>query len=242
MGDYLDFIREYKLNFELYLSSSSLDSLRPGAIGELREKFDYNPSISLHAPFMDLSPGAVDTKVRAVTLERFSHIMQIAETLSPRVIVFHSGYEKWKYAHRVDLWLEGSILTWKPLIKKAAALGIRIAIENIFEDEPSNLEALMKELHSRHFGICFDTGHCNLFTNVSLDDWLRVLGPYLFELHLHDNDGSSDQHLPIGEGTFDFRTLFSSLEKRDYLCTIEARTPECVMKSMEKLAVFLQTP
>ena len=60
---------------------------------------------------MDLSPGAVDSKVRAVTIERFSQIFNIAETLKPKVIVFHSGYEKWKYASKIDLWLEGSLIT-----------------------------------------------------------------------------------------------------------------------------------
>ncbi len=242
VGDYLDHIKRSSLNLEIYFPASSLDSLRPADIERLRDTLDYGPSLSIHAPFMDMSPGAVDAKVRAVTVERFSRTMDIAEILAPRAIVFHSGYEKWKYAQRVDIWLEGSLLTWRPLIERAARLGVKIAIENIFEDEPSNLAALMRELHSEHFGICFDTGHCNLFTTVPLQEWLKTLGPYLFELHLHDNDKSADQHLPIGDGTFDFRTLFSFLKGRDCLYTIEAHSPERVMKSIERLRAFLQIP
>ena len=235
VADHLAFARENRLNLEVYFPSSSLDTLQQGDVVNLKEALDYGPSLSLHAPFMDMSPGAVDTKVRAVTLERFLRVMEIAEVLSPKVIVFHSGYEKWRYAHRVDIWLEGSLRTWEPLIEKAARLGTRIAIENIFEDEPSSLAALMEKLHSDHFGICFDTGHCNLFSRVPLTEWLRDLGPYIEELHLHDNDRSSDQHLPIGGGTFDFRTLFSCLSGKSCVYTIEAHSPDRVLTSMKRL-------
>lgn len=238
VGDYLTFVKDRRLDLEIYFPSSSLDAMRSGEIKELRDKLDYNPSLSIHAPFMDLSPGAVDSKVRAVTMERFSRILDIAEALSPSVIVFHSGYEKWRFAHRVDIWLEGSLRTWEPLIKRVARMGARIAIENIFEDEPSNLHALMKELYSENFGICFDTGHCNLFTRVPLTEWLECLRQYIFELHLHDNDRTFDSHLPIGDGTFDFKLLLSALKGRDCLYTIEAHTPERVLKSIERLKEY----
>lgn len=233
--DHLALIKENRLNLEIYFPSSSLDSLKYDDIKRLRDNLDYGPSLSIHAPFMDMSPGAVDSRVRVVTLERFSHIMDIAEILSPEVIVFHSGYEKWRYAQRVDIWLEGSIITWPSIIERAAVTGVKIAIENIFEDEPSSLNLLMKELHSKNFGICFDTGHCNLFTKVSLGEWLKSLKPYIFELHLHDNDKTFDQHLPVGEGTFDFDKLFAELKGNNCIFTIEAHTPEKVLRSMERL-------
>lgn len=239
VGDYLAYIRQNKFNLELYFPSSSLDSLKPGDLEQMMKDLDYCPSLSIHAPFMDMSPGAVDAKVRAVTLERFSRIMEIAEILSPKAIVFHSGYEKWRYAHRVDIWLEGSLITWQPIIEKATRQGTRIAIENIFEDEPSNLVALMDKLYSENFGICFDTGHCNLFSRVPLEEWLETLTPYIFELHLHDNDKSFDQHLPIGDGTFNFTTLFSELEGNNCIHTIEAHTPENVIRSIERLKEYI---
>ncbi len=235
IGDYFTYIRKNRLDLEIYFPSSSLDVLCPGDIEVLRVKLDYNPCLSIHAPFMDMSPGAVDSRVRDVTFERFSYVMDIAKVLLPKTIVFHSGYEKWRYAHRVDIWLEGSLRTWRPLIKMAQDIGVRIAIENIFEDEPSNLRMLMKELHSENFGICFDAGHCNLFTKVPLRDWIENLKPYIYELHLHDNDKTFDQHLPIGDGTFDFETLFTALKGQDCLYTIEAHSPENVLKSMKRL-------
>jgi sugar phosphate isomerase/epimerase len=187
---------------------------------------------------MDLSPGAVDSKVRAVTIERFSQIFNIAETLKPKVIVFHSGYEKWKYASKIDLWLEGSLITWKHLLPRAEEQGIRIAIENIFENDPINLRFLMEKMGSQYFGVCFDTGHFNLFSATPLEEWLQQLKPYIIELHLHDNNKSADNHRAIGDGSFDFDTLFPLLKGRNLVYTIEAHTKEDVFKSLERLKTY----
>ena len=187
---------------------------------------------------MDLSPGAVDSKVRAVTIERFSQIFNIAETLKPKVIVFHSGYEKWKYASKIDLWLEGSLITWKHLLPRAEEQGIRIAIENIFENDPINLRFLMEKMGSQYFGVCFDTGHFNLFSATTLVEWLQQLKPYIIELHLHDNNKSADNHRAIGDGSFDFDTLFPLLKGRNLVYTIEAHTKEDVFKSLKRLKTY----
>jgi len=239
VGDYLDFIKKNRINLEIYFSSQSLDTLNDSDIVTLKEKLNYNPSLSIHSPFMDLSPGAVDERVRVLTVERFLNVFKIAEILKPKAIVFHSGYEKWKYALRVEQWLEGSLITWPPLLKRAVDIGLKIAIENIFEDDPTNLRLLMEEMGSENFGICFDTGHFNLFSKIPLEEWLRQLKPYVIELHLHDNDKTFDSHLAIGEGTFDFDTLFSTLKDKNLIYTIEAHTPEDTIRSIERLQKYI---
>ena len=65
---YLSFIREEKLNLEIYFGSNSFDNLTKEDIINLKKKLDYNPGMTIHAPFMDLSPGAVDLNVREVTI------------------------------------------------------------------------------------------------------------------------------------------------------------------------------
>ncbi|MEW6107609.1 MAG: sugar phosphate isomerase/epimerase family protein [Nitrospirota bacterium] len=231
--EYIDFIKKNELNLEIYFGSGILDAITEDEIISLKNSLDYNPSLSIHAPFMDLSPGAVDFRIREVTLERFHQALDIAELLKSKTVVFHSGYEKWKYALNIELWLEKSLITWQIINKKAIDIGVKIAIENIFEDEPTNLRLLMKNMNSENFGICFDTGHCNLFSRVSLESWMEALNPYVIELHLHDNNRTSDQHLPIGEGSFDFDTFFRLLRNKECIFTIEAHSPENVMKSLE---------
>lgn len=241
LSEHLDLIREKTLSLELYFPGDVLDSMTLDDVRRVKALLDHNPSLSFHAPFMDLSPGAVDSLVREATMKRFNHILDVAEVLQPKAIVCHSGYEKWRYALKPDWWLEMSLLTWQPINKRASDMGIKLAIENIFEEEPSNLKMLIEHMNSENFGICFDTGHCNLFSKVRLEDWMKALNPHIIELHLHDNDKSSDQHLPVGDGTFEFGKFFHLLKNRDCIHTIEAHSPDKVMLSMERIARFTGT-
>lgn len=239
--EYLEFINKHQPNLEVYFSSVILDNVTHDNLEDFRNSLNYSPSLTLHAPFMDLSPGAVDQAVHQVTMDRFFQILDVAGTLKPLAIVFHSGYEKWKYALNVDIWLENSIKTWQPVKEKASALGVKIAIENIFEDEPHNLKLLMEQMRSENFGICFDTGHCNLFSKVSLKEWMDALNPYILEVHLHDNERKSDEHLTPGKGSFDFDLFFKLLSNKSCIYTIEAHSPEGVLESIEAVKQFTLT-
>ncbi|GAB5046422.1 sugar phosphate isomerase/epimerase family protein [Thermodesulfovibrio sp. TK110] len=238
--DYIDIIQKEKLNLEIYFDSQSLDCITTKDIEKLKKTLSYEPSLSFHAPFMDLSPGAVDSKVREITIERFNQVFDIAEILNPESIVFHSGYEKWKYAFKVKVWLEASLKTWEKILPRAEKLKIKIAIENIFEEDPENLQMLMEKLCSSYFGVCFDTGHFNLFSKKSIEEWLYSLNDYIIELHLHDNNKQFDEHLYIGGGCFDFEKFFRLLKKEDCLYTIEAHTPQDVFKSIKILKELIK--
>ncbi len=234
---YSDFLRRNRPNLEIYFSAHMLDTFSLGEIEKTCNGLSYTPSISIHAPFMDLSPAAVDDRVREATMARFHRIMDMASLLRPIVAVFHSGYDKWKYALATDIWLEKSLITWNEVLRRAGETGTKIAIENIFEDSPDNLRLLADAIDHELFGLCFDTGHFNLFSRVTLEEWIGQTGKRIIELHLHDNDGKSDAHTSIGKGTFDFRTLFSLLaDGNDILRTIEAHSPEEVMESISALS------
>lgn len=227
-----EYVVEHRLNLEVFLSAGVLDEVSPDDVARELRALPYHPSITLHAPFMDLCPGAVDSKAREFTQGRFRQVFDVARAVQPMGIVFHSGYEKWKYAHKVETWLSASLKLWPEFVQMASDLGLYIAIENIFEDEPGNLVQLMAALDSPNVGVCFDAGHFNLFSRVELRAWLDALGPRIKEVHLHDNAGGYDSHLAIGEGSFDFSGFFKLLGKREVVYTLEAHTPERVQKSL----------
>ncbi len=241
IAEHINFISENRLNLEIYFDSDSLDKINSDLVYGLLYKLNYNPSISIHAPFMDLSPGAVDSAIREKTIERFNQVLDIAEILRPNIIVFHSGYEKWKYALKIDTWLNKSLQTWHIINERAIKIQTKIAIENIFEEEPTNLRLLMDAINSDNFGICFDTGHFNLFSKVSLNEWINTLKKYIIELHLHDNNKEADSHYPIGDGCFDFDALFKELKDNNCLYTIEGHSPDDVLKSIQRLNKYIKT-
>ncbi len=241
--EHLGAVLEKELNPEIYFSGNDLDAYRVedllDAVRDLREQ---HRSITVHGPFMDLSPGGMDRKVRDVTCARFSQLMEIASLIKPRVIVLHPGYNRWFFDDRVDLWLKNSLPIWEPLVEEAQQLRIPLAIENVFEEEPASLEKLFRSIDSPYFKFCFDTGHYHLFSRVRLSSWFEVLGSQIIEVHLHDNLKSRDDHLPIGEGSVDFEAFFSLLSKwaPKAVLTVEPHEIDRVDRSLKACRDFLR--
>ena len=231
-----DFINAHRPGLEVFISSEALDSHGvTGLAARIQQSLSFIPALTLHAPFMDMSPGAVDSSVRQATHRRFSDVIGLAGLVRARCVVFHSGYEKWTYDHKIEPWLGNSLSFWPPLVRLASEAGTRLAIENIFEDEPGGLRLLMEGLDTSVAGICLDAGHFNLFSRLPLSAWMEAIGQYVIELHLHDNNGDKDAHMPPGDGTFDFRELFSLLQGREVIRTIEANSPEETLLAFERI-------
>jgi sugar phosphate isomerase/epimerase len=70
--------------------------------------------------------------------------------------------------------------------------GVRLALENMDCDDFEMLETLLVEYDPGYLGLCFDSGHANL-GGPGMEK-LDQLKSRLIALHLHDNDGVSDQH------------------------------------------------
>jgi sugar phosphate isomerase/epimerase len=227
---------------ELFFDGQTLDHLSwpdvERASRKLREK---KVSVTFHAPFMDLNPGAVDERVREITAHRFQQILGLVPHLHPRVIVFHPGYDRWRYDNDVDLWLEKSLLTWAPLVQQAAPLSVKMALENVFEEDPQILNRLLSAIDSPLLGYCLDAGHGRLFSKVPIEDWIEVLGSRLLEIHLHDNHGQADDHLPLGHGEIDFPAIFSALKRKNLqpIITIEPHQEEYLEPNLKELEKYL---
>ena len=51
--------------------------------------------------------------------------------------------------------------------------------------------------------VCLDIGHAH-YSGTPLEAWFDVLGPSIACLHLSDNRGRFDDHLPLGDGGIDW--------------------------------------
>ena len=238
----IDFALRNRIHPEIYFSGDDLDACQEKDIKHLAETLHRNElEITLHGPFMDLSPGGVDRRIKGVTLDRFIKTIELGRFFKPETIVFHPGYEKWKFDGNVELWLESSLQTWRPLVKRAEELGLTLAIENVFEENPESLAALLKGVNSSHLRFCFDTGHHHVFSKTPLPIWIETLGGYLREVHLHDNHKETDEHLPIGEGGFDFDRFFNLLSEfgLDPIYTIEPHEEAHLWRGLEAVKKYI---
>ena len=232
----LDFVLEKGINPEIYFSGEALDTCREEDMRRVADALHSRGlGTTVHAPFMDLSPGGADAKIKSATVERLQQTLTAAAFFSPRMITFHPGYNKWYFDGNIPFWLESSLHTWRPIVERAGQLGMHLALENVFEEEPSGLKRLLDEISSPRLGFCFDIGHFNLFSTVSMEDWFTGLGKHMREVHLHDNRKTADDHLPVGEGEIDF-ALFMRLVHDcgvSLIYTVEPHRVEDLERSIE---------
>lgn len=199
-------------------------------------------SCTVHGPYMELSPGGNDPEITKVTRRRILKAVDVASFLKAETMVVHAAFDRFRYGGLFDAWLEDSTRFWKDVGHKALRKGVVLALENTLEDSPEPLCRLVESLDLNVFGHCFDIGHFNVFARCSLLEWLESVKGRLLELHLHDNNGDNDQHLAIGAGTADFKTLFdyiSDLGEKPAL-TIEAHEESSARRSAIELEKLLQ--
>jgi sugar phosphate isomerase/epimerase len=242
LKDYFEMIRLRSYDLEIYFSAAVLDQIEKHDLESLLERFDWNPKLTLHAPFMDMNPGAVDPMVRSVTQVRFRQLLNVAAILKPRAAVFHAAYDKWRYSGRKDVWLENSIDTWQKVMDMASRTGHRVAVENVFDDDPTALQMLIEKINCPDFGFCFDTGHFNLFSSVPMERWFDALGRHLVEVHLHDNDKKADSHWAIGRGNIDFEKFFGLMHAHAPMpvFTIEAHDKDDIATSLDRVRSLMK--
>jgi sugar phosphate isomerase/epimerase len=235
---YRKLILKEKLNLEIYFSHSALTELDMVKCRQTAELLgDAGIKVTFHAPFMDLRPGALDEKIRQASLERLRQVFDIAPYFHPLRIVCHASFDHRYYVNCDASWLEQSEASWRELIALAQETGTIIALENVYERDPHILRRLFDLLHSEHICFCFDSGHFNVFSRTGLDVWLNELGSYLGHLHLHDNHGRFDEHLPVGGGNFPFGAFFQELQKipQQPLITLEAHAIDDLWHSIENI-------
>jgi sugar phosphate isomerase/epimerase len=227
--EFFPFLYQHRIHPELYLSADILEQITPLQLTEIsRGLHANNLRCTLHAPFEGMDPGSKHSKTRDKTRLHALQTIHLAERLQPLTIVFHSGYTHKKNVTEMSSWVQSSIEFWTELLPYITKSNSVIALENVFEDEPTPLRQIIEGIKSQRIRHCFDIGHFNILSKVPLESWFAELGRYCVECHLHDNHGDSDDHLPVGDGTVNFKVLINLLKRYApaALWTLEAHSLE----------------
>ena len=116
------------------------------------------------------------------------------------------------------------------LLPVAERLHVQIALETLppkyYGGEVEHFVELLNTYASPWLGVCLDTGHAALARGPK--PWIDALAPRIITVHLHDNDGRGDQHLPPGLGVIDWPETVQALHNAGYAGPLvsEARMPE----------------
>lgn len=108
-----------------------------------------------------------------------------------------------------------------PHAEKAAAAGIRFAFENMNRTAPfgssgEDMLELIAAFRPENAGICWDIGHGQLAHGDDQAGIVEQLGGNIIALHVHDNLGNADNHLPPFMGTIKWEALMGALKRGGY--------------------------
>ena len=205
--------QEYGLGLEIaeYCTAWNMDEKFQGVDGVVKKKLEGIWGCTLHAPYNELFPCAIDKKARELAAYRYRQATDLAKRYGATKVVIHGGYNPRIY---FPVWyVEQSILFWKDFLEEDP--GVQIVLENVLEDDPQWLLDIVKGVDDPRLRLCLDIGHVNAYSSVPVMDWLEAWAPFISHFHIHNNDGSRDQHNALTDGTIEIEKL---LDRAQALC------------------------
>ncbi|AWT58859.1 MAG: endonuclease 4 [Candidatus Moanabacter tarae] len=113
----------------------------------------------------------------------------------------------------------------KELLPAAEQLNLTLALENLPPGEngprlgsrPEHFERFSKAFRHPNLGFVLDTGHALMSGDSdAVDEFHKVMAPYMVAYHLADNAGDRDSHLAPGHGLVDWGMVFKRAAEIGY--------------------------
>jgi sugar phosphate isomerase/epimerase len=211
---------------EVFAARTHLDYHNPAVVADLQQwlaeaRLELH---SVHAPVSDpdgrpgdfMSLASADQKARALAVDEVGRALQIARRIPMQVFVLHLG---WPRTHKAfgGSNRDAARRSVEELLEIAGPLGVRLAVEVIPNDlsRPGSLVNFAEEdLEAGDVGICLDTGHAHL--DGDLVEAIEIVSGHLASLDVHDNLGRTDDHLLPFDGTIDWPSALTAVQKVGY--------------------------
>ena len=158
--------------------------------------------------------AAVD---QTATLDRLRVWLDLFVAVGVKAGVLHPGGDELasKGASPARI-LDAQVKALRVIAAHLRGAGMTICLENVDKQQAGELRTIIDAAGGEGLAICLDTGHLNVIKG-NQGKFIRESGRLLQALHLHDNDGSGDQHLlPYGVGNIDWADVFAALKEIRY--------------------------
>jgi sugar phosphate isomerase/epimerase len=176
---------------------------------DLRRLLEPFERISVHAPLGGASLASMNPGIWREATREYRDTIRLAREIGAETVVIHPGEVRdWRLAEIAREHCLGSLYD---LAEEATQCGLRLALENngpylaSLDQTAEVLVGLLEEVDSPALLGCLDTGHGNVNHNNA--ELVERFGARLVHLHVHDNHGQRDEHLPMGWGSMDFGFL-----------------------------------
>lgn len=152
---------------------------------------------SLHGAFIDVNPASGDPLFRELSQKRCEESCRLAQELGAERVIFHSGVHPFLRGGYLENWANVCAVFYAEL---AAAFDMEICVENSQELDPTQLAMLLERTPDKRVKACLDIGHAH-YSQAPVTEWFDRLGDRIGAIHLSDNQGFFDDHLPLGQGS-----------------------------------------
>jgi sugar phosphate isomerase/epimerase len=189
----------------------------------------FEPSSNISNPNEEERKLAI-TKLK-LSIDRAADIGAIGFVQHPGSKVF--AYDKHSQELNNDSLLQ--------LIDYSNSRGIKLGIENMppsvgYLSTPEEFDDFTKN-NNLNLQIVFDVGHANMAKNI--DDFTKRYASKFMQIHVTDNDGRSDGHLNVGEGTIPWNKFVGDLKKYGFKGTYVVESAIDPFKSIVMLKQLL---
>ena len=176
---------------------------------------------SFHAPFADhIDITSLDKNTQSNSVAEIILATEAAAELGVRHLVLHPGPEREKKAPSVEFYhhLETASYSINKISKRCKELGITLLLENMLPHllcgRTQDMLYIMGAMDEINVGTCLDTGHAYL--SQDLPSVVHKLSFHLSMVHVNDNNGTGDDHLPPGEGSIDWPEVIAQLDSYNF--------------------------
>jgi sugar phosphate isomerase/epimerase len=182
---------------------------------------------AVHAPSRGVNLASLLEPVRRASVEVTVECLGLATGVGAPVVI-HPGYFAWpQERRRAEAQFRRSL---GELLDAADELSATFFVENMGDWEHFLLKTPDELPLIDGAGFALDVGHAH--QNGVLP---AFLGVPIRHFHLHDNDGTADSHLAVGEGTFDFAAVMAAVRRTGVQPVIEVGTFDGVLRSIAAL-------
>jgi len=189
-------------------------------VNEVRELVDTcGLDILLHGPLFDTNLSSLKECIRRASVKFVQECVELASRLDADLLVVHAGSYPGDLPNNLMNKARDQLhRSFSELTKVAVNSGVIIGVENKQKSEdrelvlyPDEHLEIVEAFRDQGVRAVLDIGHAHT-ANCDLADYTRLLDDLIIELHLHDNNGISDDHLPLGEGSIDLLSFFEEVK------------------------------
>lgn len=162
--------------------------------------------------------------LRRVSLQENFDALEAGAELGIEKMVLHPGFITGLGKLLLDKAKGYGMESIEAILKKAGTCGLTLCIENMFPQahflsQPPEFQSVFETFPELR--LTLDIGHANLGGGKNKSsEFIQRYGYRIGHVHVNDNFGKEDNHLPIGAGIIDFEKILKELKEAEYDETI----------------------